>query len=107
MCQVALTRILVVLREAAQREPHLVVESQLLVLREPMLDVLHHDCLSPRGMEGGVAHVGEVLRQADHLGALVSTLLDQARTRFVVAVGVLGRTELHQAYDTFESVLFR
>ena len=93
--------------EAAEGQPHLVVKSQLLVLREPVLDVLRDDMLPSVCVEGGIAHVSEMLGQADHLGALVGALFDQARTDFVVSVWVLCCAELHKAHDTAERVLFR
>ena len=50
-------------------------------------------------------HVGEVLRQTNHLSTLFSAFLDQSRAGLIVLVHILGRTELHKTDYAAEVVL--
>lgn len=58
-------------------------------------------------LEGSVRHISEVLWQADHLGTLLSAVLDQPRASFEILFCVLRGTELNDANNAFEGVLLR
>ena len=78
VCQIVLLRLTVVLREAAERQPDLVIERELLVLREQAslrlpIELIPHLIFTFIGMVVFRIHVGEVLRQTDHLCTFLST----------------------------------
>ena len=107
MSEVPLACAGLVLGVAAEREPDLVVECELLV---PLVQLHVQVLIEVIAFAFGhriLIHVGEVLGQADHLGAFLCAFLDKPRARLIVLLDVLGRAELHDADNAAEIVLLR
>ena len=104
--QVVTFRFGIMFREAAQRQPDLIIQRQLFVSIEKILIqiLLEVKDRAARHYCFGI-HAGEVFGQANHLSALVSTLLDETRAPRKVLFNVPGGTELHQTHNAFEIVL--
>ena len=99
VCQIVLLRLTVVLREAAERQPDLVIERELLVLREQVslrlpIELIPHLVFTFIGMVVFRIHVGEVLRQTDHLCTFLSTFPNKPLANIKVLFNVIWGLEL-------------
>ena len=96
----------VCLRKATQRQPHLIIQGQLLV---PLKQISFQSrCeINLASNERLVSHVSEMLGQADHLRTFLCALLDQSPARVEVTLNIVRRSKLHDTYNASEIVLLR
>ena len=98
----------VILREAPEREPDLIIESKLLVLLEKtaiQLVVIGKALfLRPNRF---IIHVCEVFGQADHLSTFFCALTYEPLTYIKVLVNIFGGLELNDTNYTLEIILLR
>ena len=110
VCQIVLLRLTVVLREAAERQPDLVIERELLVLREQAslrlpIELIPHLIFTFIRMVVFRIHIGEVLRQTDHLCTFFSTFPNKPLANIKVLFNIVRGLELDKTNYTLKVVL--
>ena len=95
-----------ILREAAEGEPDLVIEGQLAILLKQLIVQFVIEVVGLAPTSHLMSHVSEMLRQTDHLSTLLGTLLYQRLARLEILVDIVGGTELDEANNTSETILF-